>query len=141
MRQRTKEGEQRWKKTVVHVPGMSEATRERKVPLSPAIKANGFVFVSGMPPIDPATGQIPRADIVRQTELSLENVKRALEAAGSSLDKAVMVKVFCANAAHYAAINEVYARYFTKDPPARTFVPVAGWPLPFDIEIECIALE
>jgi 2-iminobutanoate/2-iminopropanoate deaminase len=77
---------------------------------------------------------------MRQTELSLENVKRVLEASGSSLDKAVMVKVFCANAAYYEAINEVYARYFPKDPPARTFVPVAGWPMPFDIEIECIAL-
>lgn len=127
-------------KQVIHVPGISEGIAKAKVPLSAAIKANGFVFVSGLPPIDPATGQIPRADIARQTELSLENVKRALEAAGSSLEKAVMVKVFCSNAAHFATINEIYARYFPKDPPARTFVPVAGWPLPFDIEIECIAL-
>jgi 2-iminobutanoate/2-iminopropanoate deaminase len=126
-------------KEVIHVPGLSEGLAKRKVPLSPAIKANGFVFVSGMPPIDTA-GDIPLVDVARQTELCLENVKRALEAAGSSLDKAVMVKVFCANAAYYGAINEVYARYFPKDPPARTFVPVSGWFLPFDIEIECIAL-
>ena len=126
-------------KEVIHVPGLSEGLAKRKVPLSPAIKANGFVFVSGMPPIDTA-GDIPLVDVARQTELCLENVKRALEAAGSSLGKAVMVKVFCANAAYYSAINEVYARYFPKDPPARTFVPVSGWFLPFDIEIECIAL-
>ena len=126
-------------KEVVRVPGISEGIEQMKVPLSAAIKANGFVFVSGLPPI-PATGQIPLADIARQTELSLENVKRALEAAGSSLDKAVMVKVYCSNAAHFPTINAIYARYFPKDPPARTFVPVAGWPLPFDIEIECIAL-
>lgn len=128
-------------KTVVHVPGLSESLAKAKVPLSPAIKANGFVFVSGLPPIDPVSGQIPRADIAKQTELAMENLKRTLEAAGSSLDKVVMVKVFCANAAYFPVINEIYARYFSKDAPARTFVPVAGWPMQFDIEIECIALE
>jgi len=127
-------------KEVVRVPGISEGIEQMKVPLSAAIKANGFVFVSGLPPIDPATGKIPLADIARQTELSLENVKRALEAAGSSLDKVVKVQVFCANAAYFPIINPIYARYFPKDPPARTFVAVSGWPMAFDIEIECIAL-
>lgn len=127
-------------KECVSVPGLSAMLEKTKVPLSPAVKAGGFVFVSGMPPVDPATGTVPEAGISRQTELVLENVKACLEAAGSSLDKVVKCQVFASNAGHFAAINEVYARYFTHNPPARTFVAVGSWPLAFDIEIECIAL-
>lgn len=127
-------------KQCVSVPGMSPMLKATKVPLSPAVKAGGFVFVSGMPPVDPETGTVPEAGITRQTELVLENVKACLEAAGSSLDKVVKCQVFASNAGHFAAINEVYARYFPHDPPARTFVAVGSWPLSFDIEIECIAL-
>jgi 2-iminobutanoate/2-iminopropanoate deaminase len=128
------------KKEVVRVSPISDVTERLGVPLSAAIKANGFVFVSGMPPADPKTGQLVRGDIVKQTETCLENVKAAVEAAGSSLDKVVKVTVYAANSAYYPTINKVYARYFPVDPPARTFVTVGSWPMEFDVEIECVAL-
>ncbi len=127
-------------KTIVHVPVLSDALKRVGVPLSPVVKAGDFVYVSGLPPIHLETGEIVRGDIETQTELSLQNVKRALEAAGSSLEKVVKVNIYVSNAVYFKVINEIYARFFPKDPPARTFVPVAGWPLEFDIEIECTAI-
>jgi reactive intermediate/imine deaminase len=126
-------------KTAIRVGKISEAIDRGKVPLSAAVRANGFVFVSGLPPIDQKTGELVRGDVVRQAEQVLENVKAALEAAGSSLDKVVKVTVFITNAAYFTRVNEVYARYFPHDPPARSFVTVGSWPWEFDIEIECIA--
>jgi len=127
-------------RSVIEVPGISDGIRKAGVPLSAAIKANGFVFVSGMAPMDPETGGFVKGDIARQTEASLAAMKRALEAAGSSLDKVCKVTIYAANAAHYRTINEVYARSFKTAPPARTFVTVGSWPMDFDIEIECVAL-
>ena len=127
-------------RTVIEVPGISEAIRKAGVPLSPVIKANGFVFVSGLPPMNLATGAFAKGDIAAQTELSLKAVQHALEAAGSAIDKVCKVTVYASNAAHFRTINEVYARTFRTAPPARTFVAVGSWPLDFDIEIECIAL-
>ncbi|HWI25444.1 MAG TPA: RidA family protein [Stellaceae bacterium] len=125
---------------VVDVPVISDAIRKAGVPLSPVIKANGFVFVSGLPPIDLATGAFAKGDIATQTRLSLAALQHALEAAGSSIDKVCKVTVYASNAAHFRTINEVYARTFATAPPARTFVAVGSWPLDFDIEIECVAL-
>jgi 2-iminobutanoate/2-iminopropanoate deaminase len=127
-------------RTVVEVPVISASIRKAGVPLSPVIKANGFVFVSGLPPIDLQTGAFGKGDIASQTEMSLKALKHALEAAGSSVDKVCKVTVYVSNAAHFRTINEVYARTFSAAPPARTFVAVGSWPLDFDIEIECIAL-
>jgi len=125
---------------VVEVPGLSDVFRNSGVPLSAAIKANGFVFVSGLPPMDPATGAFVKGDVVAQAERSLANVKLVLESAGSSLDKVCKVTVFASNAGYFKAINEVYRRYFPHEPPARTFVAVGSWPAEFDIEFECIAV-
>lgn len=129
------------RKIVPHIPGISDGLKAAKVPISPVVKANGFLFVSGLPPMDMKTGKIIKGDIVKQTRMSLEAVKYVLKAAGSSLDRVVSVRVYCANAAYFGTINEIYKKYFPKNPPARTFVPVAGWPMEFDIEIECVALE
>lgn len=126
-------------KECVAVPGISESLAAAKVPLSPAVKANGFVFVSGLPPVDPKTGKLVKGDIVRQTRACLRNVQSALKAAGSSLDRVVKVNVYIANAAWFEAVNEEYRKFFPQNPPARTFVTVGSWPWEFDIEIECTA--
>src|SRR6516164_10184171 len=127
-------------RTVIEVAAMSEMIKRARVPLSPAVRANGFVFVSGTPPIDLATGAFVKGDIARQTEQCLLCVQKVLEAAGSSLAKVCKVVIYASDAGHYAQINEVYARFFPEAPPARSFVPVAAWPFDFDIEIECVAL-
>jgi reactive intermediate/imine deaminase len=127
-------------KQIVEVPVLSEGVREIGVPLSMVTKANGFVFVSGTPPFDLETGKLVRGDIEVQTEASLKAVRHCLESAGSSLDQVVMVRIYASNAGFYSAINRVYARFFPENPPSRTFVPVASWPMEFDLEIECVAL-
>lgn len=109
-------------------------------PYSQAIKANGFLFVSGQIPLDPVTGQLVEGDIARQTERVLENLKGIVEAAGSSLDRVVKTTVFLKDMGDFAAMNEVYARYFIKDPPARATVEAARLPRDVRVEIDLIAL-
>jgi 2-iminobutanoate/2-iminopropanoate deaminase len=119
---------------------LGEQMLARKIPLSAAASGNGFVFVSGLPPVDWKTGELVRGDILVQTRQSLENVKRALEEAGSSMDKVLKATIYATNCAYFNDINAIYAEYFPHDPPARTFVTVGAWPWEFDIEIECVAL-
>jgi reactive intermediate/imine deaminase len=127
-------------KEIVRVGKISEAIEARKVPLSAVTKGAGLVFVAGLPPLDRTTGELVRGDILVQARHCLENVKAALEAAGSSLDKALKVTVYITNSAYFEDVNRIYGEYFRKDPPARTFVNVGAWPWPFDIEIEAVAL-
>jgi len=127
-------------KECVYMPGMSEALKKGKVPLSPAVKANGFVFVSGLPPLDTKTGKIINGDITKQTRMSLRNVRDCLKAAGSSLEDVVKVNIYISNSAYFDTVNDEYRKFFPKDPPARTFVTVGSWPWEFDIEVECTAL-
>lgn len=128
------------KKEIIKVGKISEAIESRGVPLSTVTKGGGLVFVAGLPPLDRHTGELVRGDIHVQTRHCLENVKAALEAAGSSLDKALKVTVYITNCAYFEDVNKIYAEYFKDAPPVRTFVNVGAWAWPFDIEIEAIAL-
>ena len=110
-------------------------------PYSQAIRAAGFVFTSGQVAIDPATQQVIAGDIAAQTERVLKNLSGLLQASGTSLDKAVRCTVFLKNMRDFAAMNEVYGRYFSQAPPARTTVEAARLPKDVLVEIDVIALE
>ncbi len=109
-------------------------------PYSQAVRANGFIFISGQVAFDPATSQIVEGDIAKQTERVMENLKGIVEAAGSKLDKTVKTTVFLKDMGEFAKMNEVYARYFPANPPARATVEVARLPRDVRVEIELIAL-
>ena len=107
-------------------------------PYSQAIKANGLVFKSGQIAINPASGQVEAETIEAQTEQVCTNLKNVLEAAGSSLEKAVKTVCFLADMGDFAAFNEVYGKYFTEK-PARSCVAVKSLPKNVLVEVEVIA--
>jgi len=109
-------------------------------PYSQAIRANGFVFVSGQVAFDLATQQIISGDVSAQTDRVMKNLAAILKAAGSGLEKVVRCGVFLKNMGDFAAMNEVYGRYFSSAPPARSTVEVARLPKDVLVEIDVIAL-
>ena len=109
-------------------------------PYSQGIRTNGFVFLSGQIPLDPFTQQLVEGDIQVQTDRVLQNIQGILESSGTSLAEVVKTTVFLKNMSEFAAMNEVYGRYFTSNPPARSTVEVARLPKDVLIEIEVIAL-
>lgn len=106
---------------------------------SQAVKVNGMLFASGQLGIDPKTGNFAGEDFRSQAEQSLKNVKAIVEAAGSTMDKVVKVSVFMADMSDFAALNEIYGRYFTAPYPARSAVAVKTLPKGGLVEIEVIA--
>jgi 2-iminobutanoate/2-iminopropanoate deaminase len=108
-------------------------------PYSQAVVMNGFAFLSGQIPIDPSTNQLIEGDIVAQTERVMENLKALLAASGSSLEQVVKTTVFIKDMGEFAKMNEVYARYFATNAPARATVEAARLPRDVRVEIECIA--
>jgi 2-iminobutanoate/2-iminopropanoate deaminase len=109
-------------------------------PYSQAIRANGFIFVSGQIPVDPATQQIVEGAVAKQTEQVLTNLEAILKEAGSSLDKVVRTGVFLKDMSEFAAMNDVYERFFPQSAPARSTVEVARLPKDVRVEIDAIAL-
>ena len=110
-------------------------------PYSQAIKSNGFVFASGQIPIDPETGEFVAGGVAEQTEQVIKNLARVLEAAGSGLNRIVKTTVFLADMEEFAAMNEVYGKFFAVEPPARATVEAARLPRDARVKIEAIALS
>jgi 2-iminobutanoate/2-iminopropanoate deaminase len=108
-------------------------------PYSQAVKTNGFLYLSGQVALDPKTNEMHAGDIRQQTERVLENIKGILEAAGSNLHHVVKTTVFLKDMNEFPAMNEVYARYFTTAPPARSTVQAVRLPKDALVEIEVIA--
>jgi 2-iminobutanoate/2-iminopropanoate deaminase len=109
-------------------------------PYSQAVKANGLIFTAGQVALDPVTGKMAEGGIAEQTVRVLENLKAVVEAAGSSLDRAVKATVYLKDMNDFAAMNEVYARYFPQNPPARSTVEAARLPRDARVEMDLIAL-
>jgi len=108
-------------------------------PYSQAVVQNSFAFLSGQIALDPATGQLIGEDVALQTERVLENLKAVLEAADSSLGAVVKTTVFLKDMADFPKMNEVYARYFPENAPARSTVEAARLPRDVRVEIDAIA--
>jgi 2-iminobutanoate/2-iminopropanoate deaminase len=108
-------------------------------PYSQAVALNGVAYLSGQIPLDPATGQLVEGDIAAQTERVLQNLKAVLEASGASLESVLKTTVFLKDMADFPKMNEVYARYFATNPPARSTVQAARLPRDVSVEIDAIA--
>ena len=108
-------------------------------PYSQAIVANGFLFASGQIPLDPASGQMTAVDIVAQTTQVMENLKAILEAKELTFADVVKTTIFLTDLVDFSRVNDVYAKYFESDPPARSTVQVAALPRAAKVEIELIA--
>ena len=110
-------------------------------PYSQAVRAGNLVFASGQIPIDPATGEFVAGGIAEQTEQVLRNLAAVFEAAGVGLNQVVKTTVFLADMEDFAAMNEVYGRFFGEQPPARATVQAARLPRDAKVEIEAIAVS
>ena len=127
------------KKQIIRVEPLASYLQKYKAPTSTVTRLGDTIYVTGAPPFEPDTGEICVGPIERQTELVLEQLKLCVETAGSSLGNILKVNVYVTSVETFPAVNEVYRRYFPKDPPARIFINVPAWNGGFDIEVDCIA--
>jgi len=124
---------------IIRVEPLSSWLERWKAPTSAVTRHGDTIYVSGFPPFDPQTGEVLDAPIEQQTQRVLEQLKLCVEMAGSSLDQVLKCNVYCTSVAMFPVVNEIYARFFGAQPPARIFINVLAWPGDFDIEIDCIA--
>lgn len=110
-------------------------------PYSQAVEANGFVFLSGQVAIDPTTNEVIQGDVELQTKQVMENIKAVLTSANLSFNDVVKSTIFLTNMGDFSKVNEIYAKYFPEQPPARSTVQVSGLPKAVNVEIEMIALR
>jgi len=122
-------------KSVIRMPGSLEG-----LPFSTAVRVGEILYLSGQIGTLPGTRELAPGGVAGETRQTLENIKAVLEFAGSSMARVVKCTVFLLDIADYAAVNEVYATYFTVDPPARSAMAASGLALGSQVEIECIAL-
>jgi len=108
-------------------------------PYPQAVIHNGLIYLSGQGPIDPQTNEVILGTVEQEAQLTLENIRIILEEAGSSLDKVLQVTAYLINMREYGRFNEVYRRYFSQDPPARTCIQAARLPFGIRVEIDAIA--
>jgi len=108
-------------------------------PYSQAVCIDGLLFISGQIPIDPSTGQLITEGFENQVRRVLDNIKAIVEASGGTMEDIVKTTVFLRDISKFQVFNEIYARYFEKDPPARSVVEVRNLPRGVDIEVEAIA--
>ena len=127
------------KRDVIEVPVLPAAIRRLGAPTSALARAGDLLFTCGMPPVDLVTGEIVTGDIETQTRAALDALDVALRHGGSSLDAVVKATVYVTYPALMAGVNAVYRTRFADGFPARTSLAIKPWPLPFDIEIECVA--
>ena len=127
-------------KEIIETPELLDLGKFMEAPVSPAVRANGFIFTGGYVPLDPETGEAVLGPIEDQVRRTLDNLRQVLELAGSSLEKVVRVNIFLADEADFEGLNKVYREFFPDNFPARRTIlsPLVGG---FKCEIDCTALE
>ncbi|MCZ7910339.1 Rid family hydrolase [Agrobacterium leguminum] len=128
------------KREILEVPVVSEAIRRLGAPTSALVRSGNIVATCGMPPVDLETGDIVRGDIAAQTRASLEALRVTLATAGATFEDVIKTTIYVTDAALMGTVNEIYREYFVAGFPARTSATIKPWSLPFDIEIECLAV-
>ena len=127
------------KREIIRVEPLATYLEKYKAPTTTVTKHGDTIYITGAPPFDPETGEIFRGNIERQTELVLNQMKLCVETAGSSLENILKVNVYVTSVDMFPAVNDVYRRFFPKDPPARIFINAPCGDGSFDIEVDCIA--
>lgn len=128
-------------KDIVPLPELNAALAKLGTPTSLLVRGAGMLYSCGIPPMDIKNDGFVGGPIEDQAEAVLAIMKAALEGAGSSMEKVLKTTIYITDPAFFGGVNAAYLRHFPNRFPARSFVAVKPWPLPFDIEINCVALE